>query len=132
MQQHGIKANTKRKFVVVTIDSRHSQPVAPDLVQRRLNSEAPNELWCGDITYLANEVLRLYLVAMIDSYSRQVVGWSLQPQVQTGLVKEALAMALWRRRPPAGVIVQSDWGSQGGFNRSSQHLQLGGVYETKH
>jgi len=54
MQQHGIKARTKRKFVVTT-DSRHSLPVAPDLVQRRFNPEAPNQLWSGDITYIATD-----------------------------------------------------------------------------
>ena len=54
MQQHGIKARTKRKFVVTT-DSRHSLPVAPDLVQRRFNPEAPNQLWSGDITYIPTD-----------------------------------------------------------------------------
>ena len=54
MQQHGIKAKTKRKFVVTT-DSRHNLPVAPDLVQRRFNPEAPNRLWSGDITYIATD-----------------------------------------------------------------------------
>jgi len=54
MQQHGIMARTKRKFVVTT-DSRHSLPVAPDLVQRRFNPEAPNQLWSGDITYIATD-----------------------------------------------------------------------------
>ena len=54
MQQHGIRARTKRKFVVTT-DSKHSLPVAPDLVQRRFNPEAPNQLWSGDITYIATD-----------------------------------------------------------------------------
>ena len=111
MQQHGIKARTKRKFVVTT-DSRHSLPVAPDLVQRRFNPEQPNELWSGDITYIATDEGWLYLAAVIDLFSRQVVGWSLQPHMQAGLVKDALAMAWWRRRPPAGLIFHSDRGSQ--------------------
>ncbi len=111
MQQHGIKARTKRKFVVTT-DSRHSLPVAPDLVQRRFNPEQPNELWSGDITYIATDEGWLYLAAVIDLFSRQVVGWSLQPHMQASLVKDALAMAWWRRRPPAGLIFQSDLGSQ--------------------
>ena len=127
MQQHGIKARTKRKFVVTT-DSRHSLPVAPDLVQRRFNPEQPNQLWSGDITYIATDEGWLYLAAVIDLFSRQVVGWSLQPHMQAGLVKDALAMAWWRRRPPAGLIFHSDRGSQGVFNRSSQHLNHGGVY----
>ena len=54
----------------------------------------------------------LYLAAVIDLFSRQVVGWSLQPHMQAGLVKDALAMAWWRRRPPPGVIFHSDRGSQ--------------------
>jgi transposase InsO family protein len=111
MQQHGIRAKTKRKFVVTT-DSRHSLQVAPDLVQRRFNPEAPNQLWCGDITYIATDEGWLYLAAVIDLFSRQVVGWSLQPHMQTGLVKDALAMACWRRRPQPGLIFHSDRGSQ--------------------
>lgn len=63
MQQHGIRARTKRKFVVTT-DSRHSLPVAPDLVQRRFNPEAPNQLWSGDITYIATDEGWLYRLAI--------------------------------------------------------------------
>jgi putative transposase len=111
MQQHGIKARTRRKFVVTT-DSRHNLPVAPDLVQRRFNPEAPNQLWCSDITYIATDEGWLYLAAVIDLHSRQVVGWSLQPHMEAGLVRDALAMAWFRRRPPAGLIFHSDRGSQ--------------------
>lgn len=111
MQQHGIKAKTKRKFVVTT-DSRHNLPVAPDLVQRRFNPEAPNRLWSGDITYIATDEGWLYLAAVIDLFSRQVVGWSMQAHMQTSLVKDALTMAWFRRRPNAGLIFHSDRGSQ--------------------
>lgn len=111
MQQHGIKAKTKRKFVVTT-DSRHNLPVAPDLVQRRFNPEAPNRLWSGDITYIATDEGWLYLAAVIDLFSRQVVGWSMQAHMQTSLVKDALTMAWFRRRPDAGLIFHSDRGSQ--------------------
>ncbi|MBR3258166.1 MAG: IS3 family transposase [Eggerthellaceae bacterium] len=111
MQQHGIRAKTKRKFVVTT-DSRHSLPVAPDLVQRRFNPEAPNQLWSGDITYIQTDEGWLYLAAVIDLFNRQVVGWSLQPHMQASLVQDALAMAWWRRRPPPGLIFHSDRGSQ--------------------
>ena len=71
MQQHGIKAKTKRKFVVTT-DSRHSLPVAPDPVQRRFNPDAPNQIWTGDITYLATDEGWLYLAGVIDLHSRQL------------------------------------------------------------
>ena len=110
MQRHGLRARTKRKFVVTT-DSRHSLPVAPDLVQRRFIPEAPNELWSSDITYIATDEGWVYLAAVIDLFSRQVVGWSMQPHMHASLVKEALAMAWWRRRPAAGLILHSDRGS---------------------
>ncbi len=87
-------------------------PVAPDLVQRRFKPEAPNQLWSGDITYIQTDEGWLYLAAVIDLFNRQVVGWSLQPHMQASLVKDALAMAWWRRRPPPGVIFHSDRGSQ--------------------
>jgi transposase InsO family protein len=92
VQQHGIRARSKRKFMVTT-DSKHSLPAAPDLVQRRLHPEAPNQRWCGDITYIATDEGWLYLAAVIDLFSRQVLGWSLQPHMQASLVKDALAMA---------------------------------------
>ena len=111
MKQHGIRAKTKRKFVVTT-DSKHNLPVAPDLVQRKFNPEAPNQLWSGDITYIATDEGWVYLAAVIDLFSRQVVGWSMKDHMQTSLVKDALTMARFRRRPSAGLIFHSDRGSQ--------------------
>jgi transposase InsO family protein len=111
MQRHGIKAKTKRKFVVTT-GSKHKLPVAPDLVQRRCAPPAPNQLWCSDITYIHTDEGWLHLAAAMDLFSRQVVGWSLQSHMQTSLVKDALAMAQWRRRPAPGLILHSDRGSQ--------------------
>lgn len=111
MQRHGIKARTKRKFVVTT-DSKHHLPVAPDLVQRRFNPEAPNVLWSGDITYIPTDEGWLYLAAVLELHSRQVVGWSMQPHMQTSLVADALRMAWFRRHPAPGLIFHSDRGSQ--------------------
>jgi transposase InsO family protein len=111
MQRHGIRAKGKKKFVVTT-DSRHSLPVAPDLVQRRFNPSAPNQLWTGDITYLATDEGWLYLAAVVDLHSRQIVGWSLQPHMQASLVTDALLMACFRRRPSPGLVFHSDRGSQ--------------------
>ena len=111
MQRHGIKARTKKKFVVTT-DSKHHLPVAPDLVQRRFNPEAPNLLWSGDITYIPTDEGWLYLAAVLDLHSRQVVGWSMQPHMHTSLVADALRMAWFRRHPGPGLIFHSDRGSQ--------------------
>lgn len=90
----------------------HTDPEpSPDLVQRRFNPEAPNQLWNGDITYIATDEGWLYLATVIDLFGRQVMDWSLQPHMQTSLVKDALAMAWWRRRPAAGLIFHSDRGA---------------------
>jgi putative transposase len=111
MQRHGLRAKGKRKFVMTT-DSAHRLPVAADLVQRRFDPPAPNLLWTSDITYIPTDEGWLYLAAVLDLHSRQVVGWSLQSHMQTSLVKDALLMACFRRHPPPGLIFHSDRGSQ--------------------
>ncbi len=82
--------------------------MASDLVQRRFNPEAPNQLWSGDITYIATEEGWVYLGAVINLLSWQVVGGSMRAHMQTSLVKDALTMAWFRRRPEAGLIFHSD------------------------
>ena len=111
MQKHGIRARCKRKFVVTT-DSNHQLPVAPDLLQRNFTPSAPNQVWTGDITYIATDEGWLYLAAVIDLFSRQVVGWSMQPHMQSSLITDALKMAWFRRHPVPGLIFHSDRGSQ--------------------
>jgi len=111
MQRHGIKARGKRRYVVTT-DSRHGLPVAPNLLARDFKPPAPDTVWAGDITYIETGEGWLYLAAVIDLHSRQVVGWSMQPHMETSLVAAALRMAWFRRRPPAGLIFHSDRGSQ--------------------
>lgn len=111
MQQHGIQARGKKKFVVTT-DSRHSQPVADNLLARNFTIVAPNTVWTSDITYIATDEGWLYLTAVLDLFSRQVVGWSMTDHMQTSCVTDALRMAWFRRRPDAGLIFHSDRGSQ--------------------
>ena len=111
MQRHGIKARGKRKFVVTT-DSKHDLPIAPNLLERDFSPEAPNRVWSSDITYIGTDEGWLYLVAVIDLYSRQVVGWSMKEHMQASLVSDALRMAWFRRRPEPGLIFHSDRGSQ--------------------
>ncbi len=82
MQAHGIKARGKRKFVVTT-DSRHSLPVAENLLARNFHPGATDCVWSSDITYIATDEGWLYLACVIDLFSRQVVGWSMQPHMQT-------------------------------------------------
>jgi transposase InsO family protein len=111
MQRHGIKARGKRKFVVTT-DSKHDLPIAPNLLERNFTPAAPNQVWTSDITYIATDEGWLYLAAVIDLFSRQVVGWSMKDHMQAGMVADALRMAWFRRRPAPGLIFHSDRGSQ--------------------
>ena len=111
MQRHGIKARGKRKFVVTT-DSKHNLPIAPNLLARNFSPEAPNQVWASDITYIATDEGWLYLTGVIDLFSRQLVGWSMRDNMQTNAVTDALRMAWFRRRPEPGLIFHSDRGSQ--------------------
>ncbi len=113
MQQHGIKARGKRKFIATT-DSNHGLPVAENLLNREFQPAAPNAVWTSDITYIATDEGWLYLAVVIDLFSRQIVGWSVQPHMRRELVMDALRMAWFRRQPgkEANVIFHSDRGSQ--------------------
>jgi transposase InsO family protein len=111
MQRHGIKARGKRKFVVTT-DSKHDLPIAPNLLARNFTPAMPNLVWTSDITYIATDEGWLYLAAVIDLFSRQVVGWSMKDHMQASMVTDALRMAWFRRRPAPGLIFHSDRGSQ--------------------
>ena len=113
MQKHGIRARGKRRFRVVTTDSRHDLPIAPNLLNRNFTPAGPNQAWTGDITYIATEEGWLFLAVVIDLFSRKVVGWSMRPDMHRSLVIDALEMGLFQRRPPKGqMIFHSDRGSQ--------------------
>ena len=111
MQRHGIKARGKRKFVVTT-DSKHDLSIAPNLLERKFTAQRPNQVGTTDITYIATDGGWLYLVVMLDLYSRLVVGWSVKEHMQASLVVDALRMAYFRRKPEPGLIVHSDRGSR--------------------
>jgi putative transposase len=86
--------------------------VAPNHLNQHFDVQAPNEAWVTDITYIRTEEGWLYLAVVLDLFSRQVVGWSMQPRIDRELVIGALLMAVWRRKPERAVIVHSDQGSQ--------------------
>jgi putative transposase len=111
MKLHGIKARGKRRYVVTT-DSKHNLPIAPNLLDRDFQPQQPNAVWTSDITYIPTDEGWLYLAAVIDLYARQVVGWSMTSHMETSLVTDALRMAWFRRRPEPGLIFHSDRGSQ--------------------
>jgi len=85
---------------------------APDLVNRNFSATAPDKLWTADITYVPTDEGFLHLAFVLDVYSRKVVGWSMATHLRAELVIEALEMALWRRKPAAGLVHHSDRGAQ--------------------
>ncbi len=111
MRRQGLVAKAGRK-VKATTNSRHSLPVAPNLLEQDFTANAPNQKWCSDITYLWTDEGWLYLATVIDLFSRKVIGWSMSERMKADLVCDALRMALRRRGNPRDVIVHSDRGSQ--------------------
>lgn len=119
MRDHHLRAKTARKFRCTT-DSNHDLPVAENLLDRQFNPGGPNEAWVADITYIPTREGWLYLAAVEDLYSRRVVGWSMANHLESRLVVDALALAVERRLPGAGLLAHSDRGSQ----YASDHYQL--------
>ena len=111
MKQQGLKARWQRKFVHTT-DSQHDLPVAANVLDRRFNPNAPDQAWVADITYIRTERGWLYLAAVLDLYSRKVIGWAMAPNMPAELACTALQMAIALRQPKPGLIVHTDRGSQ--------------------
>jgi putative transposase len=111
MASAGLFCKTKRKFKVTT-DSKHNDPIAPNLLARKFNVDSPDKYWVGDITYIRTGSGWLYLATVIDLYSRQVIGWSMADNMKTKLINDALTMAIWKRKPKKGLVWHSDRGSQ--------------------
>jgi putative transposase len=129
MHANGIRGAKRRgKPWRTTIADPRAQR-RPDLVQRDVTASRPNALWCADFTYLRCWEGPVFFAFVLDVYSRMIVGWQFAAHMRTDLVLDALRMALARRGPGADVelVHHSDAGSQGGFNWSSQHLDLGGA-----
>jgi transposase InsO family protein len=127
MRINRLEGRHLRRRKRTTVPDRLAPP-APDLVQRDFRAEKLNEKWCGDITYVQVGGTWLYLACVLDICSRRVIGWSMASHMRTELVIDALKMAVSTRGGlVGGVIFHADRGSQGGFNWSSQHLDLGGV-----
>ena len=125
MKAAGLRGRHPKAWRRTTIGGADPVP-APDLLGRSFFAEQPNQKWCGDVTYVKTWDGWAYLATVIDLHSRKLIGWAIADHMRTSLVTDALAMAIENRRPPAGVIFHSDRGAQGGFQRSSQHLDGGG------
>lgn len=111
MRDIGLYSRIKRKFVVTT-NSDHSLSIAENILNRDFTADAPNRKWAADITYIPTKQGWLYLAAVMDLFSRRIVGWSMSDTIDSALVQSAMKTALQYRRPDAGLIHHSDRGVQ--------------------
>jgi putative transposase len=112
MHQHGIRARAPRRYRVCTTDSKHSLPVAENLLEQNFVANRADQVWLADITYIPTREGWLYLAVILDLFTRKVVGWAMRDHLRAELAIAALTMAIQRRRPGAGLVHHSDRGSQ--------------------
>jgi transposase InsO family protein len=111
MRNNGMVARSRRKFKATT-NSKHTLPVAENLLEQNFHTDRPNKVWASDITYIPTLEGWLYVAVIIDVFSRQVVGWAMSERMTADFVIRALANAIRGRRPSAGLIFHSDRGVQ--------------------
>jgi putative transposase len=126
MKLAGVSARRKRKLRITT-RSNHRYPASPNLIQGCFKTAGPNLVWVSDITYIRTAEGWLYLATVMDLYSRKIVGWALGRYMTLGLVKEALVMAVGRRKPEPGLIHHSDRGIQYACDGYRRLLQSHGM-----
>lgn len=126
MREEGLRAVPKRRFRTTT-KSDPRQPVAENTLERAFTATVPNQKWVCDITYLPTAEGWLYLAVVLDLFSRRVVGWAMRHTLEAELARDALTMALWRRRPGAGLLHHSDRGVQYTCSDYQQLLETHGL-----
>jgi transposase InsO family protein len=112
MRAEGLRGRHKRRYRVVTTDSRHDHPIAPNLLAKRALPTRLNEVWVSDLTYVPTDEGWLYVAGVLDRCSRRLVGWAMGSTLETSLPLAALQMALQQRQPAMGLIHHSDRGVQ--------------------
>lgn len=127
MRTAKIRAKTRKRFAPRTTDSRHRQPVADNVLNRDFTADGVNRKWVADITYVASGEGWLYVAAVLDCFSRKIVGWSMADHMQTELVADALKMALLRRDAGGDLLHHSDRGVQYASDEYQRLLDRHGV-----
>ena len=112
MNRMGLRSRAQRRRFVVTTDSHHDEPVASNHLDRDFDASKPNEKWVADITYLRTKQGWVYLAAVMDLFSRRIVGWAVSDCIDTALIENALRNALSTRSPEDGLLHHSDRGCQ--------------------
>lgn len=126
MSENGIEARRKKRFRKTT-DSRHAHPIADNIVARNFTASAPDEVWVTDITYIWTREGWLYLAAILDLFSRRVVGWSTSASLHSELVFNALNEALRSRNVRPGLVHHSDRGCQYASHDYRRRLAANGI-----
>ena len=127
----GIKSITRRKYRIQTTDSKHKLPIAKNVLNRDFTAFRPNEKWVTDITYVATLEGWLFVAAIIDLFSRKVIGYATADHIRTELVVSALKMALGRGRKLLGDIwLHSDRGVQFASEQFRDALQLADIEQS--
>lgn len=112
MKELGLRSCVSRTFKVITTDSKHDLPIAPNLLNQQFKVARPNKVWVTDITYIPCREGRMYLASVLDLCTREIVGWRLGERMTTDLVLGALQDAYQAKRPKKNLLHHSDRGSQ--------------------
>ena len=112
MRVNALKARPRRRYLPPDTGERRQSAIAPNVLDRQFHASAPNTKWIADFTYIWTAEGWLYVSAVIDLFSRRVVGWSMSTSMTAQLVADALVMAIWRRGKPDALLHHSDQGSQ--------------------
>jgi transposase InsO family protein len=127
MREHGLQGRKRHRRRPCTTDSRHGHAPAPNQLLQRVKPTGPDQVWVTDITYVPTGEGFLYLAAILDGWSRRVVGWACGPTLHASLALMALRKAIQERRPAPGVLHHSDQGVQYASGEYRQALQEAGL-----
>jgi transposase InsO family protein len=127
MREEGLCGRQKGRHRVQTTESNHDEPIAPNRLAEAPKPTAPNQIWVGDITYIQTQEGWLYVAAILDLYSRRIVGWAMGQRIDTALVLQALGMAVLHRNPPPQLLFHSDRGVQYASADYRQALRQAGL-----
>jgi len=127
MRKHDLRSRKRRPFRVRTTDSKHTHPIASNVLERDFNATAPNQKWLADLTYIPTAEGWLYLALVLDLFARKIVGWATSSTMPQELTLEALQVALGWRDPEAGLLHHADRGSQYAANDYRDVLKARGI-----
>lgn len=123
---NGIESKRRKRFKITTL-SKNTEWIAPNILNRCFTVAKPNEVWIGDVTFLATRTGWLYLAVLLDLYSRKVIGWSMSDRNNKQLVLSALNMAIERRQPRSEILHHTDRGSIYGSDEYRNRLITHGL-----